>query len=133
VTGIGESLSDLAKLYQKGAALDWQAFYRNKPLHRIPLPTYPFQRQRYWIDPDQASLTSVFRQDMESSKGHPIAGTQYYVAGSKNIHFQSKISREYPIWLKDHLIHQTVILPGTAYLEMAIAAGTTISESKDID
>jgi amino acid adenylation domain-containing protein len=133
VTGIGESLSDLAKLYQKGAALDWQAFYRNKPLHRIPLPTYPFQRQRYWIDPDQASLTSVFRQDMESSKGHPIAGTQYYVAGSKNIHFQSKISREYPIWLKDHLIHQTVILPGTAYLEMAIAAGTTISESKDIE
>jgi amino acid adenylation domain-containing protein len=133
VTGSGESLSDLAKLYQKGAALDWQAFYRNTPLHRIPLPTYPFQRQRYWIDPDQASLTSVFRQDMESSKGHPIAGTQYYVAGSKNIHFQSKISREYPIWLKDHLIHQTVILPGTAYLEMAIAAGTTISESKDIE
>jgi 3-oxoacyl-(acyl-carrier-protein) synthase/acyl carrier protein len=38
VTGIGESLSDLAKLYQKGAALDWQAFYRNKPLRRILCP-----------------------------------------------------------------------------------------------
>jgi amino acid adenylation domain-containing protein len=66
VTGIGESLSDLAKLYQKGAALDWQAFYRNKPLHRIPLPTYPFQRQRYWVDTDQAVLASAFRQDIES-------------------------------------------------------------------
>jgi myxalamid-type polyketide synthase MxaB len=67
---------------------------------------------------------------MESSgKGHPIAGIQFYVAGSKNIHFQSKISRDYPIWLKDHLIY----LPGTAYLEMAIAAGTTVSESKCIE
>ncbi|MEO0947656.1 MAG: amino acid adenylation domain-containing protein, partial [Cyanobacteria bacterium J06641_5] len=41
-------LESLAALYQQGLAVDWSGFDRDYPRQRLPLPTYPFQRQRYW-------------------------------------------------------------------------------------
>ncbi|MEO0374918.1 MAG: amino acid adenylation domain-containing protein, partial [Cyanobacteria bacterium P01_A01_bin.17] len=43
-------LKSLGKLYQQGFTVDWDSFYRGFKRQRIPLPTYPFQRQRYWSD-----------------------------------------------------------------------------------
>jgi acyl transferase domain-containing protein len=42
----------IGNLWQQGAALDWAALHRERQPRRIPLPTYPFQRRRYWIEPD---------------------------------------------------------------------------------
>lgn len=49
-------LAELARLWQAGVVVDWSALHPGAP-RRVPLPTYPFQRQRYWIDavPDQAA------------------------------------------------------------------------------
>ena len=41
----------LGSLWQNGVSIDWDAFYANEDRRRIPLPTYPFQRQRFWVDP----------------------------------------------------------------------------------
>jgi acyl transferase domain-containing protein/thioesterase domain-containing protein len=41
----------LGGLWQNGVSLDWDAFYAYEERRRIPIPTYPFERQRYWIDP----------------------------------------------------------------------------------
>jgi acyl transferase domain-containing protein/acyl carrier protein len=43
-------LSTLAKLWLWGVEIDWSGFYNNQQLRRIPLPTYPFERQRYWVE-----------------------------------------------------------------------------------
>ncbi|MEM1252990.1 MAG: amino acid adenylation domain-containing protein [Cyanobacteria bacterium P01_H01_bin.21] len=43
-------LLSLGELYQRGFAIDWAGFYDDTNHRRIPLPTYPFQRQRYWND-----------------------------------------------------------------------------------
>jgi polyketide synthase 12/polyene macrolide polyketide synthase/epothilone polyketide synthase D len=40
----------LAELYRRNSAVDWQAVYRDLSHLRVPLPTYPFQRQRYWLE-----------------------------------------------------------------------------------
>ncbi len=50
---VGEpgELFDLARLWVAGADIDWAARYTDHPAARVPLPTYPFQRGRYWIDP----------------------------------------------------------------------------------
>jgi len=45
----------LAELWLKGAIINWDEFYSNEKRHRMPLPTYPFERQRYWLD---TSITS---------------------------------------------------------------------------
>ena len=41
----------MGSLWQNGVAIDWDAFYANEDRLRIPLPTYPFERQRFWVDP----------------------------------------------------------------------------------
>ena len=44
----------IGQLWRVGVEIDWNTFYRNEYRHRTPLPTYPFERQRYWIDPKPA-------------------------------------------------------------------------------
>jgi phthiocerol/phenolphthiocerol synthesis type-I polyketide synthase E len=43
-------LTTLGKLWLAGAKVNWAGFYTHERRHRLPLPTYPFERQRYWID-----------------------------------------------------------------------------------
>lgn len=44
-------LDTLGQLWLSGVKVDWSQFYSHERRHRIPLPTYPFERQRYWIEP----------------------------------------------------------------------------------
>ena len=46
----------LGTLWQSGASVDWDAFYAYEARRRIPLPTYAFERQRYWVEPALAAL-----------------------------------------------------------------------------
>ncbi|GAB1540092.1 hypothetical protein NUACC21_27610 [Scytonema sp. NUACC21] len=51
-------LQTLGRLWLFGVEIDWSGFYTHEFRHRIPLPTYPFERQRYWIDPQSLSPSS---------------------------------------------------------------------------
>jgi acyl transferase domain-containing protein/acyl carrier protein len=44
-------LNSLGQLWLSGVQINWSGFYANERRHRVPLPTYPFERQRYWIEP----------------------------------------------------------------------------------
>ncbi len=48
-------LQTLGRLWLRGVEIDWSGFYTHERCHRLPLPTYPFERQRYWIDAKSAS------------------------------------------------------------------------------
>ncbi|MBD2385753.1 type I polyketide synthase [Cylindrospermum sp. FACHB-282] len=52
-------LNTLGQLWLNGIKLDWSGFYANERRHRIPLPTYPFERQRYWIEPQKPTSDAV--------------------------------------------------------------------------
>jgi len=41
---------NLARLASRGAEIDWEGFDRPYPRRRVPLPTYPFERQRFWVE-----------------------------------------------------------------------------------
>lgn len=51
--------SSLGKLWLNGVNIDWQGFYAHERRQRIPLPTYPFERQSYWIESDAGETTAV--------------------------------------------------------------------------
>lgn len=84
-------LATLGKLWLSGAPVDWLSYYRNERRRRIPLPAYPFQRQRYWIEPrkpDQVDLPAVAQDsseltdsaigdDMASRHERPELGSEY--------------------------------------------------------
>ncbi|WP_448269186.1 SDR family NAD(P)-dependent oxidoreductase [Nostoc sp. DSM 114159] len=46
-------LQTLGRLWLSGVEIDWSGFYTHEQRHRLPLPTYPFERQRYWIEPNK--------------------------------------------------------------------------------
>ncbi|KAB8316001.1 polyketide synthase, partial [Tolypothrix campylonemoides VB511288] len=51
-------LQTLGRLWLSGVEIDWSGFYTHERRHRLPLPTYPFERQRYWIDAKSSSPSS---------------------------------------------------------------------------
>src|SRR6185503_6937005 len=44
-------LTSLGQIWMAGATVDWTGFLADERRHRVPLPTYPFERKRYWIEP----------------------------------------------------------------------------------
>ncbi|MGR9108189.1 MAG: SDR family NAD(P)-dependent oxidoreductase [Gammaproteobacteria bacterium] len=81
------------------------------------MPTYPWQRKYHWVEP------AARRKEQ---KGHPLIGQAFHAAHSGDIIFQQQVSKESPAWLADHRVFQTMVMPGVAYLEMALAAGKQI-------
>ncbi|MGI5282728.1 SDR family NAD(P)-dependent oxidoreductase [Nonomuraea polychroma] len=75
-----------------------------------PLPTYPFQHKRYWLN-------------AHTGTGHPLLGTPITLADREEIIFTNRISTHTHPWLKDHAINNTTLIPATALLDMALRAG----------
>ncbi|MGF1481431.1 MAG: SDR family NAD(P)-dependent oxidoreductase [Cyanophyceae cyanobacterium] len=109
-------LPTLAQLYVQGATIDWMSFNRGYSCSRVSLPTYPFQRQRYWIEPPPRTELKALPAT------HPLLGQRTPTAFKKTL-FTAELSSHQPHYLQDHRVYQQVILPGSAYLEMALAAG----------
>jgi len=55
-------LKTMGKFWLAGGKVDWSGFYAHERRHRVPLPTYPFERQRYWIE----AKTPVFEKEPRS-------------------------------------------------------------------
>ena len=112
-------LSCLAQLYNIGIAINWQAVTKNYNAKKISLPTYPFQRQRYWFELTQRNNTV---RTIKKLAIHPLLGAPLSSPLKQTI-FQCDVQPEAINWLQHHCINKQVIFPGTAYLEIAIALG----------
>lgn len=108
-------LDSLARLYVRGADVQWTAFDAPYPRRRVPLPTYPFQRQRYWMDETPVRAAS--------GSGHPLLGMSYTVAGATPLRvWESTLTPDAPSFLGDHRVQGRVVMPMTGYIEMFAAA-----------
>ncbi|MCC8455715.1 polyketide synthase dehydratase domain-containing protein, partial [Streptomyces rochei] len=129
-------LASLAELYVHGVSVNWLGFDRDYSRRRLNLPTYPFQRQRYWIEASKGYARDALCQNkgVGNQTLHPLLGQQLYLAGTQEIQirFQSQISPDSPFWLREHCLFGTTIMPGTAYLEMALAAGAFVAKSDNL-
>ncbi|MEH2172819.1 SDR family NAD(P)-dependent oxidoreductase [Nostoc sp.] len=120
-----QMLASLAELYLRGVKVDWHSFERDYPQRRkVALPTYPFQRQRFW-------LGSVSQPATQNQVIHPLLGRRLRSA-SKDIQFESQLSAAAPNYLGDHRVFSQPLFPATAYLEMALAAGATLFQTHQL-
>jgi acyl transferase domain-containing protein/acyl carrier protein len=69
-------LNTLGQLWLSGVQIDWSGFYADERRHRIPLPTYPFERQRYWIEPQKSEQAAPTGQ-ASLEKRSDLAGWFY--------------------------------------------------------
>jgi myxalamid-type polyketide synthase MxaB len=121
-------LQSLAQLYVLGVHIDWISFDRDYAHCKVSdLPTYPFQKQRYWVERQVIRLHTP----SISTPGHPLLG-QRMRSPLQDVLFESCLSPDHPVYLQDHCIFQRVIVPGAAYLEMALAAGQQVLQSEHL-
>ncbi|MDJ1175534.1 type I polyketide synthase [Roseofilum capinflatum] len=112
-------LASLGELYVQGCSVNWSSFYSEHQYTKISLPTYPFDRQRYWIE----SQPIQPKQNLITGKVlHPLLGEKLLLAGiDHQQRFESYLAETSPGYLKDHRVFDRAIFPATGYLEMAIA------------
>ncbi|WXB19582.1 SDR family NAD(P)-dependent oxidoreductase [Pendulispora albinea] len=111
----------LGALHARGHRLEWDAFFRPWHPRRVPLPTYAFQRERFWLDAPAAPNTDVASVGLTSAE-HPLLGAALALAGSEAVVFTNRLSLAEHPWLSGHRVFDSVILPGTAFVEMALVS-----------
>ncbi|MGV9856085.1 SDR family NAD(P)-dependent oxidoreductase, partial [Streptomyces sp. NPDC003442] len=110
--GTPRLLAGLADAWTHGAAVDWT---RLVPVgRRVVLPTYPFQRRRYW-----ASGVGTGR----GSAGHPLLESAVRLAEDAGWVLSGRVSAGTSPWLADHAVSGTVLVPGAALAELVLHAG----------
>ncbi|MDQ3021354.1 MAG: SDR family NAD(P)-dependent oxidoreductase [Bacteroidota bacterium] len=116
-------LQSLGTLFVNGVEVDRENFESDFPHRKISLPTYPFQKQRYWIEDVKGNSKSIlnFENDFNSISNQ-LLGYKLISASKNEFIFNSQVSGSNPEYLKDHRVFDKIILPGAAYIEIAISA-----------
>nr|WP_234366373.1 type I polyketide synthase [Streptomyces albireticuli] len=115
----------LATLHTLGADVDWAAYFAARLPGRAPapvdLPTYPFQRRRYWLETPAARGAAAGLGLVPVA--HPLLAAELGLAEAGGLVLTGRISLRTHPWLADHAVAGTVLLPGTAFVELALQAG----------
>ncbi|HJW11273.1 MAG TPA: acyltransferase domain-containing protein, partial [Albitalea sp.] len=121
-----QMLDALASLYLAGAPLDWRAVAEGGSRRIVELPTYPFQRERYWFQAKRPVAAARGR-----ATGHPILGTRLRSAAAAAI-FESQVGADAPAFVRQHRVQDLVVMPATAYLDTLLAAAAELLGSERV-
>ncbi len=107
----------IGQLWLSGVALDWSNILPDQR-RPVPAPTYPFERSRYWIDPQRPATAAV------GAKQHPnpLLDAELVTTVDRAV-FGTTMSLDTSWILREHRMADEALLPGTALIEMARAAG----------
>lgn len=119
----GQSLNKIASMWVAGEAIDWVTLYPEDKPRRIPLPTYPFARERYWI----SDSVIPERQTPSSTQLHPLVS--YNSSTLREVSFSSTLSDQ-AFYARDHKVNEEGIFPGAGFLEIACIAGSIAAERR---
>ncbi|MFB7501922.1 polyketide synthase dehydratase domain-containing protein, partial [Streptomyces sp. NPDC056161] len=122
--GMRRFLSSAANLWVRGVDVDWSGVLPGVGGSVPSLPTYAFQRQRYWLgvgrrvaDVGGAGLGVV---------GHPLLGAVVELPDADGSVFTGRVSLKSHPWLDDHRVSGSPLVPGTALLELVVRAGEEV-------
>ncbi|MEV4995836.1 type I polyketide synthase [Streptomyces niveus] len=115
VRGIGQA-------WTRGVTVDWSAALPGGL--PVDLPTYPFERRRYWLEPTLGSgMAAGSGQD---TTGHPMLATVVPSPDTDALTLTGQLSLRIQPWLAEHQLAGSVVVPGAAFVELAIRAGDEV-------
>ncbi len=117
-------LKALAGAWVRGVEVDWRSALAHPGASDVTLPTYSFQRKRYWLggSPRRDDLASAG----QSSTDHPLLGASVELADGEGWLFTGRLSLSTHPWLADHAVMGVMLLAGTVSLELALHAAAQV-------
>ncbi|WP_338120035.1 polyketide synthase dehydratase domain-containing protein, partial [Streptomyces sporangiiformans] len=121
--GLDRFVTSLAEGWVRGLPVDWSPLLAGG--RRVDLPTYAFQRQRYWPEAAVGFLGDVTSVG-QSPADHPLLGAAVELVDSDGFLLTGRLSVQTHPWLADHVVSGAVFLPGTAFVELGVQAGDRV-------
>jgi acyl transferase domain-containing protein/short-subunit dehydrogenase/acyl carrier protein len=118
-------LGALAELWVRGVQVDWATVFAGSWARRVGLPTYAFQRERYWLSSSGGGVGDLAAAG-QIPIDHPLLSAAIATAGEDGWLFTGRVSAQSHPWLLDHAVMGAALLPGTAFLELALQAGSHV-------
>ncbi|MFF8268228.1 SDR family NAD(P)-dependent oxidoreductase [Streptomyces sp. NPDC016562] len=124
--GPARFLTSLAEGYVRGLpGVDWKALFAGSDAKPAELPTYAFQRRRYWLETTTAGTGDPSRLGLDDAQ-HPLLGAAVRTAADGDVLLTGRLSLQTHSWLADHAALGSVLLPGTAFVELVLRAGEAV-------
>ncbi len=108
----------LAAAHAAGLAVDWEVLFAGREARCVDLPTYAFQRERFWLEPSVAAVDAGAVGQVGT--GHPLLGAVVELPEGGGWLFTGRVSLGSHGWLAEHVVFGVVVLPGSAFLELAL-------------
>ncbi|MEN8215015.1 MAG: type I polyketide synthase [Pseudomonadota bacterium] len=116
-------LQSLATLYVQGVPVNWAGFDRDYSRRKVLLPTYPFQRQRYWMETSFAKNSRGLAFSGSNLGGlHPLLGQKLQTPLLKETLFESRFSRDSMPFLEEHRIFGKLVVSGATHISLLLGA-----------
>jgi acyl transferase domain-containing protein len=117
--GLRRFLDSLAQAYGEGVPVDWRAALG--PAARMTgLPTYAFQHKRFWLNAAHSADPAALGL---AAAEHPLLGAVVPLGDGDGVVCTGKLSVGSSPWIADHRVFGSVLLPGTAFVDLVLAAG----------
>ncbi|WP_428835932.1 type I polyketide synthase [Streptomyces alboflavus] len=116
-------LTAVGEAHVHGVAVDWQEAFGDAAPRLTDVPTYAFQRSRYWLEDAAAPVADVSTAGLDGVD-HPLLGAAVPLAdGTGGMLCTGTLSARSHPWLADHAVADVLVVPGTALVEAALQAG----------
>ena len=115
----------VARLHTTGASPDWPAFFASQRPRQVDVPGYAFTKRRYWLD-SVPEPTGDIGSIGQVAAGHPLLSAVVVSPEAGQVVLTGRLSLQTQTWLGDHDVLGTLLLPGTAYVELALRAGEEV-------
>ncbi|MEU5209037.1 type I polyketide synthase, partial [Streptomyces sp. NPDC020742] len=119
-------LTALGQAYAHGVPIDWSTPFAGTGARPVDLPTYAFQHQRYWLNLAHTNATNLGSAGLQAAE-HPLLAATITLADSHSVVFTGRLSAQDHPWLADHLVEGSIVVPGTALLDMALRAADQVN------